>query len=246
VRPPAGPSAGRGCGHINIIICDDDPCQVDEVSALLSARKGYTLYPFPSGTEVLENLPEHCDIAILDIRLKDMLGIELAAKLQKIYPSVDIIYISSFPQYVTAAIRQRASQFLIKPINEKTFFREFDFILSKRASSRFHWVLTTKDTVYSLLPAEIVYIEAYHRHLYIHTNSAVIDVCRKLSDAAQTLEAYGFCQCHQDFLVNLDRIKQIDRDQLICSNGKVIPVSGRKRRNFLLNYAQFLTRSGTT
>lgn len=115
---------------MNIIICDDDEAQVVQIERFLSTRNGYTIFSFHSGKELLSSLPQSCDIAILDIKLQDTLGTKIAEKLQAIYPEIDIILISSYPKYVTNAFHIKVSQFLVKPINKKTFLSEFDYILA--------------------------------------------------------------------------------------------------------------------
>ena len=97
-----------------IMICDDDAAQVEQIKRFLASRPGYRIAAYCSGADLLANLPEKCDIAILDIKLQDMLGTKIAQKLKAIYPMIDIILISSYPKYVTSAFHIKASQFIIK------------------------------------------------------------------------------------------------------------------------------------
>ena len=120
---------------MDIIICDDDRIQVKQIEQFLSSREGYTIFAFHSGAELLQYGPPACEIAILDVKLQDTLGTRLAETLRERYPEIDIIFISSYPQYVTSAFHVKASQFLIKPINRKTFLAEFDYILAERGSA---------------------------------------------------------------------------------------------------------------
>ena len=225
---------------MNIILCDDDAAQVEQITRFLAARPSYRISTYNSGTELLSNLPEKCDIAILDIKLQDTLGTEIAVKLKAIYPMIDIILISAYPKYVTTAFHIEASQFLIKPIHEKNFLQEFDRILSERASKHFRWIITTKGIIYAFFPSEIIYIEAYHRHLFIHTENQTFEICKRLKEAQQVLEGYGFILCHQGFLVNAHHIRRINVDSILCSNGDSIPISSRRKKFFLQQYAQFI------
>ena len=89
---------------MNIIICDDDRIQVKQIEQFLSAREGYTIFAFHSGAELLQYGPPTCEIAILDVKLQDTLGTRLAETLRERYPEIDIIFISSYPQYVLSLI----------------------------------------------------------------------------------------------------------------------------------------------
>ena len=170
------------------------------------------------------------------------LGTRLAETLRKRYPEIDIIFISSYPQYVTSAFHVKASQFLIKPINRKTFLAEFDYILAERGSRHFRWVVSNKSSIYSLLPSEILYVEAYHRHLFIHTAKQKITICGKLKDVCEKLEGYGFVLCHQGFLVNTRYIERIDGDTIYLTGGDSVPISSRKRKGFIEQYSQIISR----
>ena len=224
---------------MNIIICDDDHAQAEQIELYLSERSEYEIATYHSGAELMAHLPPKCDIAILDIKLQDTLGTTLAMQLKKLYPMVDIILISAYPQYVTAAFHIEASQFLMKPIYEKTFLKEFDRILAQRASRHFRWIITGKGTMYSFFPAEIVFIESYHQHLSIHTQQRTTKIRGKIQDAYQVLESYGFIRCHQGFLVNVSHVKCVRANSILCSNGESIPISSRKRKAFLERYAQY-------
>ena len=227
---------------MNIIICDDDKRQVTQIQQFLSSRNGYTIFTFHSGEELLNELPQSCDIAILDIKLQDTLGTKLAEKLQTIYPEIDVIFISAYPKYVTSAFRIKASQFLVKPINKDTFLSEFDYILAQRRSQHYRWIVTNKNSIHALSPDEIAFVEAYHRHLFIHTPTQSIDICGSLKDACKELECYGFVLCHQGFLINIKYIHQIKGDTIILSTGDHIPISYRKRKDFIKYYTKIITR----
>ena len=227
---------------MNIIICDDDEAQVVQIERFLSTRNGYTIFSFHSGKELLSSLPQSCDIAILDIKLQDTLGTKIAEKLQTIYPEIDIILISSYPKYVTNAFHIKVSQFLVKPINKKTFLSEFDYILAQRRSKHYRWIVTNKTSIHALFPDEVTFVEAYHRHLYIHTPTQTIDRCGSLKDACKELECYGFILCHQGFLVNTKYIHHIEDDTIILSTGDKVPISYRKRKEFIERYTKIITR----
>lgn len=225
---------------MNIIICDDDAAQVEQLRRFLSARNA-AVSAFRSGGEVLRGLPDVCDIAILEMKLPDMRGTQLALQLRRHYPDIDVILISSCPQYVTSAFRIHASQFLLKPIDREIFLAELDYILAQRRSRHYRWVVSNKTSIHALSPAEITFVEAYHRHLFIHTTAQTIDVCGKLNDACRELEGYGFLPCHQGFLVNMKYIHHIEGDSVLLSTGEHIPISSRKRRAFIERYTKFIT-----
>lgn len=59
------------------------------------------------------------DIAFLDIVMKDINGIELAKLLKKIYPMINIIFVTGHSDYAVDAFSIRASGYLMKPVQAK-------------------------------------------------------------------------------------------------------------------------------
>ena len=103
-------------------------------------------------------------------------------------------------------------------------------------------MVSNKSSIYSLLPSEILYVEAYHRHLFIHTAKQKITICGKLKDVCEKLEGYGFVLCHQGFLVNTRYIERIDGDTIYLTGGDSVPISSRKRKGFIEQYSQIISR----
>ena len=65
----------------------------------------------------------------------------------------------------------------------------------------------------------------------------------KISDVMKELLDYGFCQVHQGYIVNMDKIKDFNKFELILDDGRSVTMSVRKRTEVLLEYAKFVERS---
>lgn len=70
-----------------------------------------------NGREALEKLAEtHADVVLLDIRMPQMDGLELAQHLNKLDKPPVIIFTTAFDSYAIQAFEQRAIDYLLKPI----------------------------------------------------------------------------------------------------------------------------------
>lgn len=227
---------------MKIAICDDSPAQLARLASFLSEREAVETALFGSGRELLESIRrrERYEIILLDIRLTDVLGTALAEEIARLLPQADIAFVSAYPQYVTDAFRLRVSQFFLKPLEKERFLQEFDRLVERRARERAVWHVKSKDRQYRFSPADVIYVEAYHRHLQIHTRNGSCEVVGKLSDAEEALGAYGFAPCHQGYLVNLRLVREVGVNELVCEPDHHIPVSSRKRAAFLERYARFM------
>lgn len=73
---------------------------------------------------------EPADLAILDIDMPDMNGIELAIALKEIDPDIRILFITGYAQYAVEAFAIHASGYLLKPVNKEQLENEVAHALS--------------------------------------------------------------------------------------------------------------------
>ena len=116
------PPAVFADGRVNILIVDDEPANLKVLEAILD-DPGYRLVRATSANEALLALmAEDFGLLILDVRMPDMSGIELAhlVKQRKKSASVPIIFLTAFyneDQDVLAGYGTGAVDYLHKPIN---------------------------------------------------------------------------------------------------------------------------------
>ena len=102
-----------------ILIVDDDESTRRSLTLILS-RKGYDTDTAGTGQEVLEKTQQSFfNIALLDIRLPDVEGIELLAPLKEMHPEIVVIMITGYASVQTAvwALSEGAFAYITKPLN---------------------------------------------------------------------------------------------------------------------------------
>jgi DNA-binding NtrC family response regulator len=100
-----------------LLVADDDHAFRDALAAAMSAR-GFEVAPVPSGAAALAWLAAHdCDLALLDLKMPDMSGMDVLARIRERHPHLDVILLTGHGTIDTAitAIRQGAFDFLTKP-----------------------------------------------------------------------------------------------------------------------------------
>ncbi|MGF7429780.1 LytR/AlgR family response regulator transcription factor [Thermoanaerobacterium thermosaccharolyticum] len=70
---------------------------------------------------ILEVKPE---LAILDIKLPEMTGLEVVKNIRDLLPNTEIIFITSYEEYIKDAVRLYAADYIIKPINYERLFNK--------------------------------------------------------------------------------------------------------------------------
>ena len=104
-----------------IIIIDDDKFILNVFSRILQ-KQGYNVDVVETGQETLEKMNEKkYDLALIDVNLPDINGIDLVSKLNSINPDLIKIVITGFPSIedATSAMDQGVIAYLVKPVKSE-------------------------------------------------------------------------------------------------------------------------------
>ena len=113
---------------MKILAVDDEQDALEVlISAIQSSLPDGIIKGFNSPTEALEFAEQNPpDLAFLDIRMPGMSGLELAKKLKKVNPKVNVIFSTGYSEYATDAFSLHASGYLMKPISTKDVRKEIE------------------------------------------------------------------------------------------------------------------------
>ncbi|MCX6644675.1 MAG: response regulator [Candidatus Bathyarchaeota archaeon] len=105
--------------HARILVVDDDESIRKTMKAILE-DEGYIVDLAATGSEAIQKTKEKAyNIALLDIRLPDMEGVELLKLIKDTVPHTRKIMVTGYPsmQNAVAALNKNADAYLIKPVN---------------------------------------------------------------------------------------------------------------------------------
>ncbi len=103
--------------NLRVLLVDDEPLLLDSLEIILSFHQMEIMGKARDGREALEVLAEKtCDIALVDLNMKGMGGIELISRIKLEYPEVKILVLTTFydDKYITQAIAGGADGYLLK------------------------------------------------------------------------------------------------------------------------------------
>jgi DNA-binding NtrC family response regulator len=118
----------------HILVLDDE---LDAVGLLkrLFEGKGHRVFGFTEEEEAIAHArANRVDLAIIDIRLKKILGIEVLEELRKIAPQIRAVLLTGYPTLETAqkAFELGVSEYLVKPVDIDELEEKVEKILSSR------------------------------------------------------------------------------------------------------------------
>lgn len=105
----------------NILIIDDDKA-ILKILAKILRQKGYTVDTAETGRDALNKIgTQQYDVALIDVRLQDISGLDLLNQIQKIAPIMIKIVLTSYvsDEDRTTALERGADYYLAKPIKSE-------------------------------------------------------------------------------------------------------------------------------
>ena len=117
----------------NILIVDDELLIRDLLYDFFS-EKNWIVSVSDSGSKALEILKtRRFDLALVDLKMPEIDGIELIKSIKARYPSLPIVIITAFPSCESAveALRLKIDDYITKPFNINKLFKTVCEILKK-------------------------------------------------------------------------------------------------------------------
>jgi signal transduction histidine kinase/CheY-like chemotaxis protein len=127
--PPLAPA--------HVLVIDDETMMCAALSAMLRAN-GYQVVTAQSGKEAAEQLRgQHFEVAITDLVMPEMDGIQIIAALKELDPDLEVIVLTGHAgvESAAAAIRHGACDYLLKPITMPQLCAAVARALEKRRSN---------------------------------------------------------------------------------------------------------------
>lgn len=112
---------------MNIIAVDDEKIALEGLlNAIRKTTPESTAIGFTKAAEAYVYAGEHkIDVAFLDINLRTENGLDLAQKLQILYPEVNVIFTTGYDSFAADAFRLHASGYILKPVTPEKIKKEF-------------------------------------------------------------------------------------------------------------------------
>ena len=112
---------------MNIIILDNHKLIIKEIRRqVLSVLPEAECVCFTKQREAIEHVKKNrVDVALLDVDMPGLNGIEVAELMCQINPRLNIIFITGFPEYALQAFTVPVSDFIVKPVSEDALRASF-------------------------------------------------------------------------------------------------------------------------
>lgn len=220
---------------LKCIIVDDEPLAAD----LLKSYASETPFLELSGTynSAIDALAavQDVDIIFLDINMPKINGLEFSKTLPL---TVKVIFTTAYDQYAIEGFKVNALDYLLKPISYS------DFLQAANRALEWYKVIdnpSSDDSIFvksgyrieKLEYNDILYIENQKDYVkfYLENQQEPVSSLMNIQQLADKLPEHTFMRVHRSFIVNLNKIKTVERNCIVF--GKIyVPVSDTYRDKF--------------
>ncbi|MCB6974065.1 MULTISPECIES: LytR/AlgR family response regulator transcription factor [Butyricimonas] len=215
---------------LNCLIVDDEPLALELLESYVSRTPFLHLVDRCDSAikalSVIEETP--VDLIFLDIQMPELNGLELS---RLVGNKVKIIFTTAFEQYAIEGFRVDALDYLLKPFNYSEFLRAATKALRTRPAPESIFVKSDYKLVQVQLK-DILYIEGLKDYIRIQTEDGQgILTLMSMKSIEDFLPADTFVRVHRSYIINMNKIKTIERNRIIF--GKVyIPISDSYKDRF--------------
>lgn len=231
---------------LKIALCDDNDILIGHYARLINniAKEhqiNIELSCFNSGESLLFQYidsPEEADIIYLDILMDKTDGMETARKLRDCNCKAQIIFLTSYEDYVFEAFEVNAVHYLLKEDTSTAKFEKVFLKAAELAAQKKQELFSFEfDGKTSVVPVhEISYFEIWKRLVTLHYgNGEKAKFYASMNQLENKLSGKNFVRSHRSFLVHLSYIAMFHSQGLLLKTGEIIPIG--------ITYAQALKKS---
>lgn len=235
-----------------VMVVDDDPAVLEMIKISLETD-GMDVIAAGDGAEALELLASsQPDVIVLDIMMPKVDGWMVLMEIRNSPRTahIPVIMLTAKTQDLAKilAFRQGAQQYVTKPFNPMELSARIQGLAGKpirpapgpeeQAGALNKLAVRKSGRTVLLSLDDIVYIAAKNKSTYVYTFEQQYLTDHTLTELAERLSAHNFHRAHRSFVVNLNKVKEIlkeDGDYMVVVDNKDLtrlPVARRQVKRF--------------
>lgn len=229
--------------NMKIAICDDEKVFVDNIIQHLDFFStdnniDFEKYIFDNPGDVISS-NINFDIAILDIEMNKMDGIELGEKLRKANPHIILIYVTAYRKYLDDALNLNAVRFFEKPLDSQRFYRGLSDAIKRIDNSIISFYLRDNKIVERISVQDIIFVEIEKRKTRIVTSSKEYHSDHNINFWRDSLKSTIFISPHKSYIINFNYVTAYERDYIILNEQYRVSIARNKQSDFYRKFMQY-------
>ena len=232
------------------IAVDDEPLALKQICAYITKTPGLELLKsFESSLDAQKYLlSDECEaeLVFVDVNMPDLSGIDLVRSL--IEPPI-VIFTTAYSEYAFDGFKVGAADYILKPLSYEDFSKAVKKAIevfehkdeekvTETASKKFvqngkYIFVKSEYKIVRINFDDIKYVESLRAYVKFHLeNRRPVITIMTIKAIEDYLPKDRFMRVHRSFIVNLDKITEVERLKIVFDAGTVVPVGEQYKEQF--------------
>lgn len=218
---------------LSCIIVDDEPLAVKLLESFVNKTPDLELLgSYTDSVEAINAVRNlQPNLLFLDIQMPDLNGMQLAHMLPD---GTRIVFTTAFKEYAFDSYEVKALDFLLKPIQYNKFFaavekaKEWFSVYSLKYKDDNSTIFLKVDGEYrQIAVSNILYVCGMKDYVmfYLDSQSKPLITHLTMKSVEDMLPSQQFMRVHRSYIVALDKIRKVDRNDCIYIGNEIIHVT---------------------
>lgn len=230
---------------LQLAVCDDEKVFRSDLRKILGTELelcgiDYHISEFTSGEELIAGLEKaDCQILFLDIEMKGIDGVEAARRLRETKRQMEIVFVTSYADFVFQGYEVRALNYILKPYEpEKIAAVLHTELEALDIEAEKYYVIDQRGGSIRVPLSSVKYFSSDRRTVHAVTTEQEYTFYEKLSDLETELPD-TFVRIHNRYLVHLKYLEAVRQNTAVV-DGEELPVSRSCKSGLSIAFAKYM------
>ena len=230
---------------LQLAVCDDERVFRSDLRKILGTELelcgiDYHISEFTSGEELIAGLEKaDCQILFLDIEMKGIDGVETARRLRETKRQMEIIFVTSYADFVFQGYEVRALNYILKPYEPEKIAAVLHTALEALdIEAEKYYVIDQRGGSIRVPLSSVKYFSSDRRTVHAVTTEQEYTFYEKLSDLETELPD-TFVRIHNRYLVHLKYLEAVRQNTAVV-DGEELPVSRSCKSGLSIAFAKYM------
>ena len=230
---------------IHVTIIENDSNELEQLRHALDVwlennSTTLSVTAYASGEEYFSaNTTHTSNVFFLDIQLDGMNGLDIAKQLRQDGFAGEIIFLTSFREYVFGGYKVHALNYLLKPLEVEGLYSCMNEI--KELLQTHYYVFRNNQEIMQIEYRDILSFSSFMHNIDILTCNEHFSQHASLSNILSHLPKQ-FIRVHRSHIVNMVHIYKISGNTITLSNRKTVPIGRQYLDDVRKAFTEYATR----
>lgn len=220
--------------RLTCVILDDEPFAVQLLNDYAKRMTNLNVLYVGSDVNVVIEMikSKEIDLVFIDIQMPQLNGIEV---MQLVGENQNFVVTTAYQEYAIDAFKFNVIDFLLKPINYKSFYQSVQKYLQwvesfSEQNDKSHIYVKSERKLYRISIDSIIYIESLKDYIRIHTLNDKVVVHDTMKHFLKRLPQNSFIQIHRSYIISVKHLKVLVGNQVWLNDSLQLPIGETYRK----------------